>query len=821
MTEFTEPPSLATSYTYDTEGNLTELNNADGLTAFTYTAEGWLESATDPLEHTVTLGYDSRGRLTSRTDALEHTATFAYDTASNLTSYTDERDFTTTFTYDALGRALTQVLPDDNPSNEPTITLTYDAAGNLTSVTDPVDNVTAYTYDELNRRLTAVDPLEHTTNYAYDATGNLTGLTDRNGRVRAFSYDAAGRLTNEDWLDEEEESIRTFTYTYDAAGQLTSASDPDSTYSYTYDALGQLTEEDNEGTPDLPQVVLTYTYDVAGNSTGLSDNLGASIEYEFDDLHRLTGAALTDAEDNGPEVTFTYDGAGRLTDVSRATHEGLGTTTGVSTSLTYDDADRLTDITHTNPLTIPPETIASYRYGYDDAGLATGYTGPEGTLSYTYNARGELTAMSGDRTESYSYDFNGNRTMTGYTTGTGNQLTSDAAYDYTYDDEGNLLTKTRISDERLTEFTWDYRNRLTKVLVKNSSGTVLQETRFSYDVYNRRIGKWLDADGAGPQAGVQQWTAYDGVNTYADFDGNGALTNRYLAGAPYSSLLARLGANGTTVWYLNDVLGSVRQLVDANATVLDQVTYGSYGNILSETSPPNGDRFKFTDREFDAELSAYYFRARYYDPATGRFVSNDPIQFAGQDPNLYRYVGNSPHTFTDPTGLFWWQFGWTVGGALVGGLTGYLSGGWQGAISGAAGGAAAGFLFSFGFTGAWSILGTGFVAGGISGAISGGASWALNYQQHTWQSGLWLVGGSFGLGAVTGGLPSGIGRGGSFIKPIAGQHTREGVATTLTAGLDGVIGNVWSGIVEGGRSLLGLHQKPPGALRPDPDESLK
>jgi len=613
--------------------------------------------------------------------------------------------------------------------------------------------------------VTAGDPLENTTAYAYDAVGNLTGLADRNGRVRVFTYDAAGRLTNEDWLDEEEESIRTFTYTYDAAGQLTSASDPDSTYSYTYDALGQLTEEDNEGTPDLPQVVLTYTYDVAGNRTELSDNLGASIAYEYDDLHRLTRATLTDAEDNGPDVTFTYDGAGRLTDVSRATHEGLGTTTGVSTSLTYDDADRLTDITHTNPLTIPPETIASYRYGYDDAGLATGYTGPEGTLSYTYNARGELTAMSGDRTESYSYDFNGNRTMTGYTTGTGNQLTSDAAYDYTYDDEGNLLTKTRISDDRLTEFTWDYRNLLTKVLVKNSSGTVLQETRFTYDVYNRRIGKWLDADGSGSQAGVQQWTVFDGVNTYADFTGSGALTYRYFYSQAADSLLARLDESGDAVWYPGDLLGSVRQVVNPGGTVIDQITYDSYGKVLTETSPGDGDRFKYVSREYDPEISAYHYRARMYDPQLGRFISSDPLGFRAGDPNLYRYVGNRPTGMTDPSGMAW---SWAAAGAgaALGAIGGFFYGighqtvsviqgnqwnwGYVGSatVIGAAGGAATGALVgactgdpssllvggSLALTGGGAAVG-GFVAGGTDAAINqpwGGATGGSGSKPPPW-----------------------------------------------------------------------------------------
>src|SRR5207244_11404843 len=102
----------------------------------------------------------------------------------------------------------------------------------------------------------------------------------------------------------------------------------------------------------------------------------------------------------------------------------------------------------------------------------------------TYDKTGQLTGVDASGRpcgatgcdESFSYDVNGNRTMTGYTTGTGNRLTSDGTYNYTYDDNGNMLTKTRISDSQKTEFTWDYRNRLTKVVLKDSAGRSEEHT---------------------------------------------------------------------------------------------------------------------------------------------------------------------------------------------------------------------------------------------------------------------------------------------------------------------------------------------------------
>ena len=161
----------------------------------------------------------------------------------------------------------------------------------------------------------------------------------------------------------------------------------------------------------------------------------------------------------------------------------------------------------------------------------------------------------------------------------------------------------------------------------------------------------MDGDGAGPADPDQVWTVYDGANPYMDFDGEGQLQARYLYGPGIDELFARIGTGEDPEWFLTDRLGSVRQIVDASGTVLDDIGYDSFGGILSETNPVEGDRFKFTGREYCQELGLYYYRARWYDPAVGRFISQDPIGFQAGDPNLYRYVGNAPGDGTDPNGL--------------------------------------------------------------------------------------------------------------------------------------------------------------------------
>jgi RHS repeat-associated protein len=150
---------------------------------------------------------------------------------------------------------------------------------------------------------------------------------------------------------------------------------------------------------------------------------------------------------------------------------------------------------------------------------------------------------------------------------------------------------------------------------------------------------------------VQTWTVYDGGNPYADFNASGTLTARYLASGGLDTLMARMDNAGNVVWYLGDLLGSVRQVVSTAGAVQDQLAYDSFGNIVSETNAVGGDRFKYAGREWDANLGLYYYRARWYAPTAGRFLSEDPAGFGAGDANLYRYAGNDPTGFADPSGL--------------------------------------------------------------------------------------------------------------------------------------------------------------------------
>jgi RHS repeat-associated protein len=178
------------------------------------------------------------------------------------------------------------------------------------------------------------------------------------------------------------------------------------------------------------------------------------------------------------------------------------------------------------------------------------------------------------------------------------------------------------------------------------------------------VEKSVDADGAGAGAAVATRFAYDGWNpakgdalgtsefdVWADLDGSSSLTTRYVRGDQVDQLFARLTSSDANRWYLVDHQGSVRNILDNGAASKDALAYDAFGNIVSETNSAERGRYGWTSREIDTETGLQYNRARYYDAATGRWISQDPMGFDAGDSNLYRYARNLTVVANDPSGL--------------------------------------------------------------------------------------------------------------------------------------------------------------------------
>jgi RHS repeat-associated protein len=129
----------------------------------------------------------------------------------------------------------------------------------------------------------------------------------------------------------------------------------------------------------------------------------------------------------------------------------------------------------------------------------------------------------------------------------------------------------------------------------------------------------------------------------------GAVVARYSQTQNIDEPLAMLRSAATS-YYHADGLGSVTSLSSAAGSIANTYTYDSFGKLTASTGSLVNP-FRYTARESDIETGLYYYRARYYDQTTGRFVSEDPIGFrAGK--NFYRYVRNSAINRSDPSGMY-------------------------------------------------------------------------------------------------------------------------------------------------------------------------
>jgi RHS repeat-associated protein len=674
LTSITNPLDRETSYEYDNLQRKTQVTEPDP------------DDSGSLLSPITSYAYNERGLLGEVTDPMGHHTSYTYSGTGQIVKVTDEEGNDTAYEYDHWGRRLSVTLPDpdgDGPLDAPVTnyvydradrvkkitdplegetTFSYDAVGNLVALTDASDNATTWAYDGLDRPISETNALNKTRTFAYDAANNLIKRTDRNGRVTEYAYDNIGRLKGENWKSGAS-TVRAITFAHDAAGQLTGAADPDSEYAYTYDNLGRLLSVSNEGTSGVPEVLLTSVYDRASRRTSVAASIDESDDflngYVYDNLDRLIRVdQVAQPEGNAvakKRVDFTYNALGQFeTITSRAMPSTTWTEVATST-FEYDDLNRLTGLDQTHDST----SIAGYTWTFDNLNRVTQFTGPDGTSDYTYDDTAQLTAAdhSYQADESYSYDFTGNRTSTGYGSGSGNRILSDGIYTYSYDDEGNRISRSDDTTGAVTQYTWDYRNRLTKVVERDSaSGPIEKQTDYTYDVFNRRIGKSVDEDGAGSGTAAVTRYVYDGDNIALQFDGSGNLTHRYLHGPAVDQIVAdetvtSTSSAGDILWPLTDNLGTVRDLVDSTGAVQNHLQYDSFGRITSQSNPSADHPFAFTGREADPETGLAFHRARYYDPAVGRWLGQDPLSFGAGDTNVERYVGNSPVNGTDPSGM--------------------------------------------------------------------------------------------------------------------------------------------------------------------------
>jgi RHS repeat-associated protein len=450
---------------------------------------------------------------------------------------------------------------------------------------------------------------------SYDSTGNLLSSTDPSGKTTTFSYDSANRLVTTTYPDSS-----TVNYLYDKSGNKLSETEQAGSFYYAYDARNRLTNE----TDVLGGAKYTtlYNYDNAGNVLKVTYPDGYALSYSYDAQNRV--ATL------GTFASFTYN-----TDDSMKT---IAYGNGVSSTYTYDSRARVTRILATSGVTYILDlsyaydnvgnvlTIGSETYSYDWLNRLTASSGPWGTTSYTYDSAGNMLSQTK------------NSVVTTYTYGANIRLTKAGNVTFAYNANGDTTQVVNGSTTR--QYGYDYADRLTTV-TKNSQ---LVQTN-AYSSNGNRVEQ--------TQGTSSVVYAYQGLHViYEKNLTSGAVTDRFYANGLQ---LAKVVAGTTAYYMINDALGSTRLVTTANAVTSFSSNYQPFGPSYGLSGV---EEFMYTGKMMDSITGLYYFGARFYDDAIGRFITEDSSSGSLADPlslNRYIYARDNPEAITDQTGHDWWS----------------------------------------------------------------------------------------------------------------------------------------------------------------------
>jgi RHS repeat-associated protein len=612
------------SYSYDVNGNTTSMTKLAGTTNAVTTTMAYdttysnLLTVTDPLGHVTSRQYDMNGNMISLTDPLQHQTIFAYNPMGLVTAVADGVGNTTQFKYD-----FADLVSITDPMLN-TSTIFHDVAGRLLSQTDPLGHTTKFQYNNLNQTIQITNPLQGITTAGYDLNGNLQTVQDARqqgtNNKTAYTYDNFDHLqTRTDPLGRQE------VYSIDQLGNLISFTDRrGKATTYQYDGINRRTFA---GFGTLPgptyESTINYYYDGGNRLTKVVDSSSGTVTPIFDGLDRLTsetspqGSVAYQYDNAGrrtsatvtgqPSVCYSYDIASRLTGIGQGT---CPTSTNV-VGVTYDNANRR------STLTLPNGIVLTYGYDNDSRVNSMSYqlgTTSIGNVTYNYDSAGRVITKGG------SLAATGFPTaVTSAVYDVANELTNWNGTAITYDSNGNIL------NDGAAAYVWNARNQLT------SRGTAT----YQYDAFSRRTLNPL---------GTQM--LYEGDNSVQELSGTTPTANRIVGGV--DEFFSRTDSSGATS-PLVDAAGSILGLTNSSGSIATQYTYDPFGNTASSgTSSTNV--FQYTGRENDGN-GLYSYRARYYSPLFGRFVSEDPMGFkAGM--NVYSYSENDPIGGNDPSGMF-------------------------------------------------------------------------------------------------------------------------------------------------------------------------
>ena len=654
----TDPRGITTLMRYDPwTGNLlstvADAVTLKATTRATYNAVGLVASVTDPVGSVTRYDYDTFGnRVSMVADAgsgrLNVSTAYNYNAQGDVVRVTDPRGAVTANSYDAARRLLATTSPAATPGGAGVVTTnTWDAQGRLLKVRQSANgnvlSTTSTAYTPTGKPATTTDANGNVTRFTYDQLERRVSVTDAMGRLTRFTYTALGQSFQ--IYNTAVSANPLLEQTYTADGQLWKLKDANGNVTeFTYDRFDRL------ATTTYPLgSTETFTYDANGNVLTRKTRADDIIAFAYDGLNRL----ISKTPPSSPVITYAYDLAGRVTSVSdnSAAIPSVATpssTTTFATSYAYDALNRLSGATwEPAPAAAAPAAgpLVTFTHAYNKANQRIAQEASDNTwLSYPVGVRttdynqtpanplNQYTTIgtTGQPTITPTYDGNGN-------------LTADGTYTLGYDLENRLVSASGAGNT--AAYAYDAQGRR-KTRTVNGTTTVSVT-----DADNREVLEYDGATGA-----VLRWYAY-GL-------GPNAVLNQMNVPADTRAIL------------LPDLLGSIIGSFDSTSGTLTRFGYQPYGRSAAAATP-----FGFTGQRFDQESGLYYYRARHYSTAWGRFLQPDPTGY-GSGANLYGYVNNNPLNATDPTGL-WIETAWdllNIGLGVTSLVSNVQSGSWGWAV---------------------------------------------------------------------------------------------------------------------------------------------
>lgn len=586
IAEITQGDLLPASFDYNTDGQLTETSQGNRTSTFSYNADGFLTSLTDPTGRTTQFSYDNAGRVITQTLPDGRQIGFQYDDNGNLTALTPPGRNTHVFRYTS--RDQTQEYdPPDLPSGSTITTWTYNLDEQLTQIERPDMTTVNFGYDDAGRLSSVAFPADQRSMTYSSPTGNLTGIQSTNGVNLSFAYD--GSLPTEvQW----------------------NGADVNGSLSITYDADYRIIQQTINGSRNV-----SFSYDADGLLTGAGDLL----------LNRDTQNGLLTAASLGDvQTSWSHNDFGEL--ASRSS-DYAGSPL-YAANLKRDTAGRIVSLSED----VLDQASRNRSFNYDEAGRLVGVDRGNGeTVGYQYDSNGNRTGRTGAGVDQTDFSYDAQDRLLSY------RQNGDTLVEFGYMANGELQSKT-VGSDPATNYDYDAMGNLRSVTLKGDTSI-----EYIIDSQNRRVGKKVN--GQFKQGFIYQ----DQLNPVAELDQNGDIESVFIYGAK-GTVPSYMIKNGTKYRIISNHLGSVRMVVNtSNGDVVQRIKYDAFGRVI-EDSNPGFQPFGFAGGLHDQQTGLVRFGARDYDPRVGRWTNKDPLLFDGGAANLYGYGLNDPVNLKDSDG---------------------------------------------------------------------------------------------------------------------------------------------------------------------------